>query len=302
VACVDGIHFLAEEFVAGPSLRAWLEKRGPLDASQGLEVLAQVGAALERAAGQGIVHRDIKPENLLLTRSGEVKVADFGLARLAADEVELTQAGTTLGTPLYMSPEQGRGEAVDARSDLYSLGATAYHLLAGRPPYTGPTGVSVMMAHISEPLVPLATLRPDLPPALCGIVERLLAKEAADRFVSPTELLHEVADVAGALSQGSRRGAAPLAWAGSDDGWAPAEAAAARPGGTVGGAARVHAATQHLQAAMGRAAESRSQSRRLWLATGVAAVAAAAVGFVAGRMRERRSDTLGRPNRRTRPL
>jgi serine/threonine-protein kinase len=300
VARVDGVHFLAEEFVAGPSLRAWLETRGPLDARQALAVLAQVGAALERAAEQGIVHRDIKPENLLLTRSGEVKVADFGLARLAADEVELTQAGTTLGTPLYMSPEQGRGQAVDARSDLYSLGATVYHLLAGRPPFSGPTSVSVMMAHISEPLVPLAALRPDLPPAVCGILEKLLAKEAADRFASPTELLHEVAEVVPTLATPPRRGAAPLAWEGPDDGWAPAEAA--RPGGAIKESARMHEATQHLQAAMGRAAESRSRSRRLWLATSVAAVAAAAVGFVAGRMRVRRSDALGRPNRRPRQL
>ena len=302
VACIDGVHFLAEEFVAGPSLRAWLERRGPLDARQGLAVLAQVGAALERAAERGIVHRDIKPENLLVTRSGEVKVADFGLARLAADDVELTQAGTTLGTPLYMSPEQGRGEAVDARSDLYSLGATVYHLLAGRPPFSGATGVSVMMAHISEPLVPPAVLRPDLPPALCGIVEKLLAKEPGDRFVSPTELVHEVADVAGALSQGSRRGAAPLAWEGSDDDWAQHDVETARADNAVAPVARVHEATQHLQAAMGRAEESRSRSRRLWLATGVAAAAAAALGFVAGRMRERRADQLGRPNRRTRPM
>ena len=299
VGRVDGLHFLVEEFVAGPSLKAWLAARGPLDARQALAVLAQVGAALERAAEEGIVHRDIKPENLLLARSGDVKVADFGLARLAADDVELTQAGTTLGTPLYMSPEQGRGGAIDTRSDLYSLGATVYHLLAGRPPFSGPTGVSVVVAHISEPLVPLAVLRPDLPPALCGIVERLLAKDPAARFATPTELGHEVAEVAATLEGGPRRGPAALAWDGPEEAWVstPAAAATGRPGGASGGAsaARVHEATQHLQAVIGRAAESRERSRRKWLATlGVAALAAG-VGFVAGRLRTRRPGMVGPP-------
>jgi len=296
VACVDGIHFLAEEYVAGPSLKAWLAARGPLDARQGLVVLAQVGAALGRAADQGVVHRDIKPENLLLSRSGEVKVADFGLARVAADDVELTQAGTTLGTPLYMSPEQGQGGTVDVRSDLYSLGATVYHLLAGRPPFSGPTGVSVVMAHISDPLVPLETLRPDLPPAVCGIVERLLAKEPAARFGTPAELVREVEEVAAAVAPDWRRGPPPLAWDGPDEVWEPVgqvgnghSSSASGPRST----GMVLEATQHLQAAIGRAAEARSHSRRRWLATLGAAAAAAVVGFSIGRMRSRRSEKLG---------
>ena len=163
VACVDGIHFLAEEYVAGPSLKAWLNARGPVDARQAIWILNQVGSALARSAEQGIVHRDIKPENLLLTLAGEVKVADFGLARVLSENLDLTQDGMTLGTPLYMSPEQGEGRSVDARSDLYSLGATVYHLLAGRPPYSGPSAVAVVMAHIKEPLPPLSSARPDLP-------------------------------------------------------------------------------------------------------------------------------------------
>ena len=137
VDCVDGVHFLAEEYVAGPTLRAWLTTRGPLNPRQALAVLGQVGSALARAAQQGIVHRDIKPENLLVTPAGDVKVADFGLVRVLSEDSELTRDGMTLGTPLYMSPEQADGRSVDARSDLYSLGATAYHLLAGRPPFSG---------------------------------------------------------------------------------------------------------------------------------------------------------------------
>jgi serine/threonine protein kinase len=297
VARVDGIHFLVEEYVGGPSLKAWLEARGPLDPRQALAVLAQVGSALERAANQGIVHRDIKPENLLVTPAGEVKVADFGLARVLGEDLELTQAGTTLGTPLYMSPEQGEGKAVDARSDLYSLGATLYHLLTGRPPFTGPTGVSVVMAHIREPLVPMATLRPDLPPPLCGIVERLLAKDPADRQATPRELLRDVAEVEATSSPQALHEPAPLRWQGNsvDD----AAGFGSRPGlpgwsasgspGARGTSQRsdVRAATQHLQAVLVEAEESRQRVRRRWLFTALAAAVAAALGFRVGRSRPR---------------
>ena len=189
VACVDGIHFLAEEYVAGPTLKAWLLARGPLEPLQALSVLAQVGSALVKSAQAGIVHRDIKPENLLVTPAGEVKVADFGLARLLEDDLELTQQGMALGTPLYMSPEQAAGHAVDVRSDLYSLGATVYHLLAGQPPFTGATTLAVALAHQREQPVPLAAFRPELPAGLGRIVEQLLAKRPEERCESPTELL-----------------------------------------------------------------------------------------------------------------
>ena len=98
-----------------------------------------------------------------MTPAGDVKVADFGLARVAGEDLELTHDGMTLGTPLYMSPEQGEGRPVDARSDLYSLGATVYHLLAGEPPFTGTTAIAVVMAHIKDPLVPLEERRPGTP-------------------------------------------------------------------------------------------------------------------------------------------
>jgi len=306
VACLDGVHFLAEEYVAGPSLKAWLAARGPLDARQAVWVLAQVGSALARSAERGIVHRDIKPENLLLTTAGEVKVADFGLARVLTENVELTQEGMTLGTPLYMSPEQGEGRAVDARSDLYSLGATIYHLLVGRPPYAGPSAVAVVMAHIKEPLVPLATVRPDLPVGLCAIVDRLLAKSAEDRFQSPQELLRAVEPLEAALDASSRTTPSPLAWteedvvignASSSAGWS------ARPSGlaSVPFAARVTSgrlrdATMHLQVAAVREEASREMDRRLWAATAIASVAAAAVGFALGRARPRRSQLF--PGRR----
>jgi len=309
VGRIDGHHFLVEEYVSGPSLKGWLESRGVLGPHQALDVLAQVGAALVRAADRGVVHRDIKPENLLLTRAGEVKVADFGLARVITENLELTQAGTTLGTPLYMSPEQGEGRVVDARSDLYSLGATVYHLMAGRPPFHGPTSVSVVMAHIREPLVPLASLRPDLPEEVCGIVEALLAKDPADRPASPRELVRLVDEAWAALGPRPDPDQPSLAWPGEADPGADLDTAvhdrldaagAPTPGRVRAGVvtdsnvtdSNVRTATEHLQAVLAVAGNAERRLRRRRLATAVAAAVAATVGFAIGRVRARRADGL----------
>jgi serine/threonine-protein kinase len=303
VACLDGIHYIAEEYVAGPSMKAWLAARGPLDASQAVCLLAQVGSALCRAAEQGIVHRDIKPENLLLTPAGEVKVADFGLARMMSEDLELTQDGMTLGTPLYMSPEQGEGRAVDTRSDLYSLGATVYHLLAGRPPFSGPSSVAVVMAHIKEPLAPLAAVRPDVPAGLCEVVDRLLAKDPGNRFQSPRDMLHVVEQLEAVLSTVSRATPSPLAWTETDavfrSGARPGAAPAALssrsgvPAPSLATSARLKDAAVHLQVASIRERAERDATRRVWVATAVASLAAAAVGFAFGRARSRRSSLFG---------
>jgi len=311
VACVDGVHFLAEEYVAGPSLKAWLLARGPLEAAQGLSVLSQVGSALVKSAQAGIVHRDIKPENLLVNPAGEVKVADFGLARMLDGDLDLTQHGMTLGTPLYMSPEQSAGRPVDVRSDLYSLGATVYHLLAGRPPFTGANSVAVALAHQQEPLVPLAAYRPELPAGLGRIVEQLLAKLPEERCESPTELLLAVEAVELAISTGSRHGRLPLAWDGEQVEWTPQPAAAALARAAAATlvarsqaatlpsqASRLREATQQLQAVADRErleqeAGRRERTRRAWVVA-LAALGAMILGFVVGRSRPRRSE-LFRP-------
>jgi serine/threonine-protein kinase len=298
VACIDGIHFLAEEYVAGPSLKAWLQFRGPLDARQAIWVLNQVGSALARAAEQGIVHRDIKPENLLLTLSGEVKVADFGLARVLSENLDLTQDGMTLGTPLYMSPEQGEGRAVDARSDLYSLGATLHHLLAGRPPYSAPSAVAVVMAHIKEPLVPLASRRPDLPAGLCDIVDRLLAKEPGDRFESPQALLAAVEQLESLLALGPRGAVSPLAWPEGEPVWTGSSSAVGSmpmPSGRGGRVttARLRDATMHLRAATVRGEARREEARRRWLMVAGLSLVGLVAGFAIGRTAPRRSRLFG---------
>jgi serine/threonine-protein kinase len=197
VGCIDHVHFIAQEYVQGLNLRQWIGRNGALDARMALVVMRQVAAALAKAGEQGIVHRDIKPENIMLTRSGEVKVADFGLARVPGrgDAVDLTQAGMTLGTPLYMSPEQVEGKPLDPRSDIYSFGVTCYHMLAGSPPFGGETALAVAVQHLKKSPDSLENLRTDLPPALCRIVHRMLAKAPEDRYQSPRELLRELRQV-----------------------------------------------------------------------------------------------------------
>ncbi|MFH2008562.1 MAG: protein kinase [bacterium] len=180
----DGLLFFAMELVEGEALSALLDRGEHLPWARALEIIIAVSKALQLAHERGIVHRDIKPSNLLLDGSGAVKVADFGLAKPVESESDsqLTQQGTVLGSPLYMSPEQGQGEPVDHRSDIYSLGAAFYHLLVGRPPFQAKTPVGVIAKHMSQPVPPVAKAMPGIPDGVERIVERMLAKDPADRF------------------------------------------------------------------------------------------------------------------------
>src|SRR5262249_34240639 len=134
-------------------------------------------------------------ENILLSRKGEVKVTDFGLSRCFAAEapLHLTQSGVTMGTPLYMSPEQVRGQPADPRSDIYSFGVTCYHMLAGEPPFRGAAAFDVAIQHVQGDARPLGSLRPDLPPELCAIVHKMMAKRPEDRYQSAREILNDLA-------------------------------------------------------------------------------------------------------------
>jgi tRNA A-37 threonylcarbamoyl transferase component Bud32 len=190
-----GHNFMALEYVEGKNLREYLEKKGPPDILLGLSIMAQVASALERASELGIIHRDIKPENILLTRKGEVKVADFGLSRCFAEAgpaAHLTQSGITMGTPLYMSPEQVESRPVDHRTDIYSLGVTCYHMFAGTPPFRGQSPLEVAYQHVHKEPEPLGCVRPDLPPELCAIVHRMMAKDPAERYQTGREVAREV--------------------------------------------------------------------------------------------------------------
>lgn len=190
----EGTHYIAQEYVRGINLKEHLTRYAPPDISLILRIMRQVAAALNAASEKEIVHRDIKPENIMITTKKMIKVADFGLAQIAqSDErVNLTQVGVTMGTPLYMSPEQVNGKSLDQRSDIYSLGVTCYHLISGRPPFLGETALSIAVKHLNEPPPPLKDRRPDLPEALCDLVHRMMEKNPDDRPADPTELMQEI--------------------------------------------------------------------------------------------------------------
>jgi serine/threonine-protein kinase len=204
----DGLHYIAMEYVPGTNLKLFLLQRGIPELPLAFSIMRQSAQAVAAAGEIGLVHRDIKPENLLLTRKGQVKVADFGLCRTAETpgQVELTQEGVTLGTPMYMSPEQVQGRELDHRSDLYSLGVTFYHLLAGVPPFRADSALALALKHVREAPVSLAVHRPDLPPDLVATIMRLLEKDPARRYRSAAELLRDLVKQKDAIL-----GAAPTA-------------------------------------------------------------------------------------------
>jgi serine/threonine protein kinase/Tfp pilus assembly protein PilF len=187
----DGLLYYVMPYVAGESLRAWLERERPLALDAAVKVARDVAEALDHAHHHGIVHRDIKPENILL-EEGHAVVADFGLAAAlsAVEPGRLTGAGFAAGTPEYMSPEQAAGEPqLDSRTDVYSLGCVLYEMLAGEPPFHGATPRAVMARHVTDPVPPLATVRPDLPPGVVRAVERALAKAPAARYASASDFV-----------------------------------------------------------------------------------------------------------------
>jgi serine/threonine protein kinase len=213
---VDDVLFLAMEFVDGPSLDALVRKQGPLPPGLACEMMRQAALALQYAHEKGIVHRDIKPANLLLQRKSEignpkseirnpksetagsdfeVKVVDFGLARLQgaafqSQTIQLQSSKSFVGTPDFVSPEQARDvHSVDIRSDLYSLGCTFYFALSGQRPFKGSTVLETVVKHMQEEARPLTALRAELPPAVAAVVSRLMAKEPAERFQTPTALV-----------------------------------------------------------------------------------------------------------------
>jgi serine/threonine-protein kinase len=195
VGSADGMYYISQEYVPGQNLKQLLSRLGHgVDAVQAVNIMRQVAAALHKAAEQKIIHRDVKPENIMLTPAGEVKVADFGLARVARDgeALNLTQVGITMGTPLYMSPEQVEGRPVDPRSDLYSFGVTCYHMLAGHPPFDGPTALNVAVQHLKNEPKRLESLCPNIPDGLCRIVHKLLAKKPEERYQRAIDVLKDL--------------------------------------------------------------------------------------------------------------
>ena len=193
-------------YVDGESLRDRLRREGPLPVAEALRITGDAAQALQYAHEQGVIHRDVKPENLLLTRDGNTLVADFGIARAADGDENITRGGATMGTPAYMSPEQADGAmAVDARTDIYSLAAVLYEMLAGAPPYPGTTAMSVIAKWLSEPVPSARAARPEVPDEVDRALRRALSRSAGGRFGTMAEFAGAL-EHAGARAQG-RRGA-----------------------------------------------------------------------------------------------
>lgn len=189
-----GYHYIAFEYVSGGSLDFHLERTGPLSEKLSLQIARDIVHALQAASDHGIVHRDMKPDNILLDRDGTAKLTDLGLS-MAYDpgDPRLTAPGMAIGTPFYISPELARGvRDVDVRSDLYSLGATVYHIVTGQVPYESENSVQVMMAHIKEPLPRCRDKRPELSAGIEALIMKLMAKKPEDRYQSCTEVLQAI--------------------------------------------------------------------------------------------------------------
>jgi eukaryotic-like serine/threonine-protein kinase len=197
----DGTYYYVMEYLPGLSLAELVEQYGPLPPERTAYLLRQVCGALGEAHAAGLIHRDLKPSNIIAARRGGMddvaKVFDFGLARPlpSGRAAHLSAEGQVLGTPLFMSPEQATavGE-LDERSDIYSLGAVAYYLLTGRPPFAGQDGIAVMIAHARDPVTPPSLVRPDIPQDLEDVVLRCLAKDAAERFADAASLERALAE------------------------------------------------------------------------------------------------------------
>ena len=195
---VRGVPYLAMEFVDGESLEDHLRRVGYLDPSRAVRLMKQVASALAAAHAKGLVHRDIKPSNILLTAQGNAKVADFGLAKRPEPGRRGSRA-PALGTPHYISPEAVTGRPLDARSDLYSLGATFYHVLAGRPPFRGNSDTGLLAEQATGEALPLAEARSGVPGYLCRVIRRLLRKDPAQRYPSAAALLDALDEVEAGL-------------------------------------------------------------------------------------------------------
>ena len=195
----QGLHFIAHEFVTGRNIRDIIRAEGPLSPRQAVNYTLQIATALRHTAAAGVVHRDIKPSNLIVTPRGRVKLVDLGLAKKVASESfgDLTIAGTTLGTFDYISPEQAKDPRnVDVRSDIYSLGCTLYHMLAGEPPYPEGTVLQKLLDHQAKDIPDPARKNPHLPPELSAVVRRMMAPDPRDRYATPDDLILDLLPIA----------------------------------------------------------------------------------------------------------
>ena len=203
----DGYYYLAMEYVDGRGLGEVVAD-GPLEEAEVLRLGIQVADALEHAHAAGIIHRDVKPDNILLSSGGQAKLCDLGLARCQDDNIRMTQANMAVGTACYISPEQARGEAPSPASDIYSLGCTLYHLIAGRPPFEGENSLQVMHKHINETPPPPGEVNPGCAGrALETVIMKMMARDPSERYAGMAEVRADLEKVAGGGIPSSLTGA-----------------------------------------------------------------------------------------------
>ncbi len=210
---VHGNHipYIVMEYVEGQTLREIMNDDRKILPERALSITADVLSALDYSHRSGIIHRDIKPANVMLTPSGQVKVMDFGIARAIADSSSaMTQTAAVIGTAQYLSPEQARGETVDARSDIYSTGCLLYELLTGRPPFVGESPVSVAYQHVREEARPPSQLNPDVSSTVDNIVAKALAKRTEDRYQSAADMKADLERAIAGLEVGAPTGTRPM--------------------------------------------------------------------------------------------
>ena len=206
----DEDYAIVMEYVAGGSLRQLLDEESQLPQAQALDIALELADALSRAHHLNIIHRDLKPDNVLLAADGTPRLTDFGMARLGGDEVRLTQTGSFIGSPAYMSPEALHGEELDVRSDIWSFGVLLYEMLAGRRPFAGTHITSVLVSILNDPVPELQQFRPDVPLPLINLLQRMLVKERQGRIASMRQVAAELeairAGKQGSGGAGERRG------------------------------------------------------------------------------------------------
>src|SRR5690348_17672251 len=183
------IHYILMDYIDGQNLKYHTLTGGQMDAARALDYACQMSEGLDTAYKHGVVHRDIKPQNIVINSKDVVKITDFGLAR-SRETVTLTQSNVFMGTAYYIPPEQAEsGRSADTRSDLYSVAAVLFEMLAGYPPYQGETAVDIVIKHINDKIPSICRIRPGLPPEMDLFMQKALAKQAAERFATPQEFI-----------------------------------------------------------------------------------------------------------------
>lgn len=201
----QGYHYIVMEYVEGQTLKEYIQERGKLSVDEAVKFAVAIAEGLEHAHAMGIVHCDIKPHNMLITKSGRLKVTDFGIARAMNSQNTMMYTNSVMGSAHYLSPEQASGKAIDGSTDIYSLGVVLYEMLTGRVPYEADTPIAVALKHVKDKLIPPTRYNPSIPPLLESVVMKALQKKSADRYRSVSEMIGDLRMSGGFAGFGTSR-------------------------------------------------------------------------------------------------